>query len=116
MDSDVADHCCRFSLSDGTHDFSDNCDHCHAATCKACEELERTLENLLDIAKAIQYDNEDQKDDTLYIVTEVRKTGISDRNTNRAITFQKHCFYWILKFILISTKICYGKLFLQCNL
>ncbi|KAK3107372.1 hypothetical protein FSP39_012971 [Pinctada imbricata] len=69
-DSDVADHCCRFSLSDGTHDFSDNCDHCHSATCKACEELERTLENLLDIAKAIQYDNEDQKDDTLYIVTE----------------------------------------------
>ena len=70
-DSEVKDHCCKFALSDGTTHYSSSCNHSHTKTCKQCEELETVLNNFLELSENITYENEDQKDDTQYIVSEV---------------------------------------------
>lgn len=71
-DSDVADHCCTFALSDESKEFSSSCDHPHSNTCTQCEDLKDVLERISGAAKSIEYENDDQKEDTMYIVSEVR--------------------------------------------
>lgn len=70
-DSEVADHCCRYALSDGSEDYSSTCNHFHSNSCRQCAELHGVLISLVETSEQIEYENENQKDDTKYIVSEV---------------------------------------------
>ncbi|XP_063436619.1 uncharacterized protein LOC134718051 [Mytilus trossulus] len=69
-ESEVADHCCTFALSDGTKDYTSSCSHLHQNSCNQCEELDTVLECLMGVSKTITYDNDDQRDDTMYTISE----------------------------------------------
>ncbi|VDI29911.1 Hypothetical predicted protein [Mytilus galloprovincialis] len=69
-ESEVADHCCTFALSDGTKDYTSSCSHLHQNSCSQCEELDTVLECSMDVSKTITYDNDDQRDDTMYTISE----------------------------------------------
>ncbi|CAC5407948.1 unnamed protein product [Mytilus coruscus] len=69
-ESEVADHCCTFALSDGTKDYTSSCSHLHQNSCSQCEELDTVLECLMEASKTINYDNDDQRDDTMYTISE----------------------------------------------
>lgn len=66
-DSDVADNCCRYALSDGSEDYSSICNHFHSHS------LHSVLASLVETLERIEYENENQKDDTKYILKEVCK-------------------------------------------
>lgn len=68
-DSHVADHCCRYALSDGSEDYSSICNHFHSNSCRQCVELHSILASLVETSERIEYEN----DDTKYIVKEVCK-------------------------------------------
>ncbi|CAC5395973.1 unnamed protein product [Mytilus coruscus] len=70
-ESEVADHCCTFALSDRTKDYTSSCSHLHQNSCSQCEELDTVLECLMEVSKTINYDNDDQRDDTMYTISEV---------------------------------------------
>lgn len=72
-DSHVADHCCRYALSDGSEDYSSICNHFHSNSCRQCVELHSILASLVETSERIEYENENQRDDTKYIVKEVCK-------------------------------------------
>lgn len=63
-DSDVADNCCRYALSDGSEDYSSICNHFHSHS------LHSVLASLVETLERIEYENENQKDDTKYILKE----------------------------------------------
>ncbi|CAC5406446.1 unnamed protein product [Mytilus coruscus] len=50
-ESEVADHCCTFALSDGTKDYTSSCSHLHQNSCSQCEELDTVLECLMEVSK-----------------------------------------------------------------
>ena len=43
LESQCADHCCTYALSDSKLEFKKKCSHKHNVTCDRCEMLKNTL-------------------------------------------------------------------------
>lgn len=93
--SEVVDNCCRYALSNGRKRYSSPCTHSHNKTCKKCEDPETVLVSLTEISSTICYENDDQKDDTFYIVSEVQLVIKSCHTTLDSIPpLIKWVIYW----------------------
>lgn len=71
LDSEVPDHCGRFGLSSEENSFCSKCTHTHHLSCNDCEALTTTLKLIEDAADSITYTNQEQQDDTKYIIVQV---------------------------------------------
>ena len=68
VESEIADHCCTYALSsDGVE-----CSHSHETVCPSCHELDRVVEEIQNAAEDVQIEDEDQMDDTQYILSQVK--------------------------------------------
>ncbi|VDI44103.1 Hypothetical predicted protein [Mytilus galloprovincialis] len=76
LDSEVPDHCGRFGLSSEENSFCSKCTHTHHLSCNDCEALTTTLKLIEDAADSITYTNQEQQDDTKYIIVQGIKTII----------------------------------------
>ncbi|CAC5379458.1 unnamed protein product [Mytilus coruscus] len=101
-ESEVADHCCTFALSDGTKDYTSSCSHLHQNSCSQCEELDTVLECLMEVSKTINYDNDDQRDDTMYTISEdmARKSVLENLKEDEMLVERD----WAMKFIQCNTE------------
>lgn len=71
--SNVADHCRSFALSDGNAAFTEVCHHAHTERCKQCESLKITLADISDAFSKIAIPDDVEKEDLLYRYTESKK-------------------------------------------
>jgi hypothetical protein len=71
-ESEVADHCCQFALSDYSKEYAVTCQHEHNQVCRKCDDLTEILTTIEKASEEVQYDSVDQEDDTMYIVAQVQ--------------------------------------------
>ncbi|KAL9958399.1 hypothetical protein ACROYT_G035406 [Oculina patagonica] len=69
LESDCADHCRKFALSDPDDaDFQNECQHSHSRACKQCDELKITLDEVEESIRSHSNSlySQEQRDDLLY--------------------------------------------------
>ncbi|CAC5418370.1 unnamed protein product [Mytilus coruscus] len=76
LDSEVPDHCGSFGLSSEENSFNSKCAHTYHLSYNDCEALTTTLKLIEDAADSIKYTNQEQQDDTKYIIVQGMKTTI----------------------------------------
>ncbi|XP_063397175.1 uncharacterized protein LOC134681468 [Mytilus trossulus] len=67
-ESETADHCCNFALSDQSKEYTASCQHEHNQVCKKCDDLTETLVKIEKSSDEVLYESADQEDDTIYMV------------------------------------------------
>ncbi|VDI15288.1 Hypothetical predicted protein, partial [Mytilus galloprovincialis] len=67
-ESETADHCCNFALSDQSKKYTASCQHEHNQVCKKCDDLTETLVKIEKSSDEVLYESADQEDDTIYMV------------------------------------------------
>lgn len=66
----MASHCSVFALSDSTDpDLQQQCDHNHNEVCEQCENLQSTLNQILQAVKEASFPSEDDKDEASYLAS-----------------------------------------------
>ncbi|KAK3748950.1 hypothetical protein QZH41_010037, partial [Actinostola sp. cb2023] len=67
-DSTVADHCSTHALNDSTNpELRKLCKHIHSDVCDQCHALDATLEKIKNALHQIQFSNEEDRDEFLYL-------------------------------------------------
>lgn len=72
VESEIADHCCHYALSSESVDHSASCSHNHKAGCQSCNDLDEVIEEIIRAVEEVQFENEDQRDDIQYTLSEVK--------------------------------------------
>lgn len=72
VESEIADHCCHDALSSESVDHSASCSHNHKAGCQSRNDLDKFIEEISRAVDEVQFENEDQRDDIQYTLSEVK--------------------------------------------
>ncbi|CAC5392036.1 unnamed protein product [Mytilus coruscus] len=100
LDSEVPDHCGRFGLSSEENSFCSKCDHTHHLSCNDCEALTTTLKLIEDAADSITYTNQEQQDDTKYIIVQGKRKVLDTLQPNEALIERD----WAMKFLPLQYR------------
>jgi hypothetical protein len=71
-ESEIADHCCQFALSDHSKEYAVTCQHEHNQVCRKCDDLREILTTIDKASEEVRYDSADKEDDTIYTVAQVQ--------------------------------------------